>query len=804
MTDTVTDLAPQPGDTFIELRDGVPWIGTQPEVRAAAEPDDVTDLLTAEVTGAFDPKEVRDPHTGKWIRDPNGHFLDEAAKELGYQQKISFSGHSIDRTKTGFTVKLKSGEKQSYSHAGDAAEAARRGRHLNSAELKFGDGHLPGAESKPEPGGHKVGDIVHWTDGDGPQTGEIRSIDGGDAKVYREYRHGTVTRPLTSLKPGPHPEGLGGPERKPPVSDQAKPVRIPDLPAGFTAEQGEPGKYGKPDVLIRNAQGVQVARLAYVDILHGPGRLKGQERGYREKGYAYHITDPAVLDALKQRHDDALKRGNNYVPKTKIEPGSARPLGEAARQGLNAHDQWRKGLNLEGEPKAEPKPEAPKVEAPKVGTAEFSSHWAVKAHLKEQGLTDEQAQQAISHAQGDGGEFEGHGVKITYKPPSRGAAELYTVTRSVNPEPPKTTGGGKITWTADGSNYHQGTDSAGNKYVLKYAPPGWDVHEQPKNAAHGRVLGPKIGHGKNAGEAKQIAQDHAAGGKPKTEVPPKAPARTALPKEDPALSLSALGPVGSSSGSRMSSPLERFLAQEHKDAGGSGKGFNVVTADRGEPNTVANLTMYGRVPPEIRRTLARKGAEFYFGDRGVSQLDHLSDLDSKRPSGYSKDQTFRKVAAAVSYRDNGNGHHHAVVAIGGGARTYGSGSVNVSAHESAHALDFSSAQLSMSYEFARIHAKIGATFKLTPYYVQASNPEQGRREFFAETFAAWTESRHKPKDQRAVDIMNAVGASTTRHNVGGYGSPQSSADQISMGNQLGDYYDQLYKTIQAVEGGTIK
>lgn len=160
------DQAPEPGDTFIELRDGVPYIGTELEVSAKARAElvrlfesaaskDVTDALTIKVTADwhYNPAELRDPKTGKWIRDPAGHYLDAVAHDLKFQQRVAHNGNIIDRTKAGFTVKLKTGERQHYEHAEDAAEAARRGKHLAPGELKHGESHLTETKTGLTPDG---------------------------------------------------------------------------------------------------------------------------------------------------------------------------------------------------------------------------------------------------------------------------------------------------------------------------------------------------------------------------------------------------------------------------------------------------------------------------------------------------------------------------------------------------------------------------------------------------------------------------------------------------------------------------
>lgn len=57
------DVEPEPGDTVIELRNGVPYIGTEPGAATAASWD-VTDELT------IDPRDVQPGDTV--IQMPNG------------------------------------------------------------------------------------------------------------------------------------------------------------------------------------------------------------------------------------------------------------------------------------------------------------------------------------------------------------------------------------------------------------------------------------------------------------------------------------------------------------------------------------------------------------------------------------------------------------------------------------------------------------------------------------------------------------------------------------------------------------
>jgi hypothetical protein len=121
----------EPGDTVIELRDGVPWIGTQPDPHGnppEAASGDLGDGEVVDVTAAFDPGEARDPH-GKWVSG--------AVSGLAVRQRIGYHGHDIDRTRgKGYRVRLKSGEVQHYEHPEHAAKAAVEGKHFTPGEAK--------------------------------------------------------------------------------------------------------------------------------------------------------------------------------------------------------------------------------------------------------------------------------------------------------------------------------------------------------------------------------------------------------------------------------------------------------------------------------------------------------------------------------------------------------------------------------------------------------------------------------------------------------------------------------------------
>lgn len=103
---------------------------------------DVTTLLAA-----FDPKELRDPHTGKWTK---GSLVDKIAR-LGAREKFTHEGHSVRRTADkGVKVRLKSGGTKYYTSDADAADALLSGSHDGKPE------HVTPAEPKPKPASLRV------------------------------------------------------------------------------------------------------------------------------------------------------------------------------------------------------------------------------------------------------------------------------------------------------------------------------------------------------------------------------------------------------------------------------------------------------------------------------------------------------------------------------------------------------------------------------------------------------------------------------------------------------------------------
>jgi hypothetical protein len=317
----------------------------------------------------------------------------------------------------------------------------------------------------------------------------------------------------------------------------------------------------------------------------------------------------------------------------------------------------------------------------------------------------------------------------------------------------------------------------------------------PSGAAYEWYLPGKNGRPTQRGPADSLAEGAAKLAQAHKAAQPK---RAKLPSgPDPALHLSAWADGESAS------PLEQHFVKEYETYSG-GKGAFVVK-DRGEQNTTRNLAGYAKVPQELRARLAERGAEVHFGTRGITGLDDMADLANEQPSGYTEGRTFAKVAGAVQWRRTstpGGEDYHAVMAVGGGEKTYGSGSVNVSAHEAAHALDFSSNDLSQMDDFQAIYKQVASKFTITPYYVQKDGPAgQGAREFFAEAFAAWAEYRDtgRPPEEIAQLIIHSVGATPPAHrkySLGPSGLQSARTDRDRLGLRLLGYFDQTYGRIK--------
>lgn len=239
-------------------------------------------------------------------------------------------------------------------------------------------------------------------------------------------------------------------------------------------------------------------------------------------------------------------------------------------------------------------------------------------------------------------------------------------------------------------------------------------------------------------------------------------------------------------------PVERKFIRENPR-------FHVDGRDRDTPTVTAALAGYNEVPPEIRKYLARENVEFYLGERPATELDNLASISAKHPSGYGKGKTFSKVAALVKNvgPNPANPQDHPVVALGGGDRTYGSGSVNVAAHEAGHALDAALSDISQrDATFSRFYTRTVKGFpeNINPYYVQKNStfPGQGRKEFFAETFAAWVNHRGNPAEA-GVAITNAVNAISYKFGPEG---DRAQSERLAIGSGLAQFYSKLYKQIQ--------
>lgn len=893
---------------------------------------DVTDLITIE--GKFDPSEIRDPKTGKWVRDPAGKYLNEAAKSLAYQQRVSHNGHVIDRTKSGYTVKLKGGEKQHYNSPDDAAEVARTGKHLNvSFKPKVG-----------EPGTAKVGDHVSWRSPSGfALDGRVVSVDGPAALV--DTPGGRKRVPLEKLTPygaekiKPEPNAGLVYDRRFAVETQqqlnkdyggdtygwqhdveqgrVKPVSVPvnklrllqETFPGKVSEYAEKIKNGndlggKPTVvksgdlyLLLDGNHRAVAQVGagatHLDVnLVEPGRRGAEKvsdpariaadmnagkplspemmeavrqwerggqqppalmkvvekapavnkplyKGIADKGVGNKQAeaevaqlavakpgDPVVLDRATSwsaqesvardfaGYEGDKQRGGQAGVMLKVDSGPAVNVGKYT--SLHQQDEWIKpggaytvvsnerhptvrGLRLvtvrEG---VDSKPHP----ADRVTTS--ADPIAVARTMSDAELTSAHTELARrAELLGKPGVKTRAHKAVTDEIVRRGT-EKQPPFRKEAPKPePKPGGAVKLAWQSEGSSYHVAKTPDGNTaYTLHYTGGGWDVHPGG-GAGSTRHLQPSIGHARTAKEAKTLAEQHSQG-HAETKV------------EDTLKGLSPTSSPGKNTGAWMASPLELAAMKEWR-AMGRTDGFKVT--NRESHTTQQNLALYGRIPPEIRQYLAKQGAEIYIGEGGVSGLDNLKDIANHQPSGYGEGQTFRKVAAVVSFRAPPGSHiRRPVVAIGGGSSTYGTGSVNVSAHEVGHGTDFSSGQLSQQPKFQEIYKQVTKTFGVNPYYLQGGPKGNlpsgsGAQEFFAEAMAAWTENRYKGRrGEVAREIMRALGARAGTHKA--YkrsmmlrtGSPNNDsmnkalAEIEALGAQLSQYFDDLHTTI--AKGGT--
>jgi hypothetical protein len=225
-------------------------------------------------------------------------------------------------------------------------------------------------------------------------------------------------------------------------------------------------------------------------------------------------------------------------------------------------------------------------------------------------------------------------------------------------------------------------------------------------------------------------------------------------------------------------------------------------------NTMDNLKKYTAVPEAARKFLAYQGTDINFGTRGVTGLDHLKRLSGGQPSGYRKGDSFDKVAAMVSWQpadktNKRNPYGHSVMAVGGGSSTYGSGSVNVSAHEAAHAIDTgmffnANGTVSIRPKFTELRNLTLESFNVNPYYVQKDNMlNQGAREFFAETYAGWAEGKAQglSGDRLATLIMSAVDASPIRYT--GKGTQSDAREkQLEIGREFVAFYEEFQKEVE--------
>jgi hypothetical protein len=276
----------------------------------------------------------------------------------------------------------------------------------------------------------------------------------------------------------------------------------------------------------------------------------------------------------------------------------------------------------------------------------------------------------------------------------------------------------------------------------------------------------------------------------------KAQPQRAKGAPDPALSLSAEPAPGRLKELTLPSPLERHLSAEYANAAGDPKhaitGFNV--SQRNDKLVKEHLTGYARVPEAFRRRLAAEGAELYFGKGGAVEFDGMDRLKGHQPRGYAPGMTWDKVAGVHSWTGptDRNPRYHSVIVVCGGSGTYGSGSVNTSAHEAGHGIDASLGQVSEQPAFVKLHDAAVKRFgrEMDPYYVQKKNPQGARKEFFAETFAAWANSRAAGEDIELTrhSITRAVRARPRSMDNDWDG--EMFADML--GERLAAFYDKLH------------
>jgi hypothetical protein len=228
------------------------------------------------------------------------------------------------------------------------------------------------------------------------------------------------------------------------------------------------------------------------------------------------------------------------------------------------------------------------------------------------------------------------------------------------------------------------------------------------------------------------------------------------------------------------------------------------------------------VPASHQRFLARQKVEIYSGNQPTPMYDDLGYLKDKHPGGYAPGKTWMDCGGACIWAKPGRmvGRRPGLVSptkIVLGKNSLGA-SVNVAGHEAGHALDEvlgdpGGWSLSDDQAFTKIHDRFSelggydvsgrewASWHGDPYYLASGHDgDRGaaRREFFAETYAAWCDTIGRPSKYRAEELMHAVGAFTQHSTKPESGGPRRRATMLSqqrqvrqMGAELIAFYDGL-------------
>lgn len=197
-----------------------------------------------------------------------------------------------------------------------------------------------------------------------------------------------------------------------------------------------------------------------------------------------------------------------------------------------------------------------------------------------------------------------------------------------NPDQPRNPVTGEwIEWLGHSTAYIHGHHSAGHEYTLHYGynkGGGWTVHEGKHTSP--KTLGPEVGHGKNAREAKKIAEGHAKGkgAKPGGEKPrPHAPPPPRVKKYES-------GPYDTKGPElRVSGLSYGYKAYESVHRAEGGPGSDVVILDASD--TPVALLTYRRKNPnpksEPRKGTDRAGYSYELVHPAVKKFSDTHNLD---------------------------------------------------------------------------------------------------------------------------------------------------------------------------------